>query len=163
MRREIDNLQRMLGVTTIFVTHDQREALSMSDKILVMKDGKKQQEGGPETVYNEPANHFVADFLGHSNFIAGQVVDVKRKAREAPGRNRGHSLSQKQRGIFQRGLGGADRSGAAVRRLSQGRGRGGVAGNELFPWAHPGQKLYGGRSQLFHPAGGASAKSMPSA
>ena len=76
MRREVDNLQHMLGVTTIFVTHDQREALSMSDKILVMKDGRKQQEGGPESVYNEPANHFVADFLGHSNFIQGQVVDV---------------------------------------------------------------------------------------
>jgi len=76
MRREVDNLQQILGVTTIFVTHDQREALSMSDKILVMKDGRKQQEGGPEAVYNEPANHFVADFLGHSNFIQGQVVDV---------------------------------------------------------------------------------------
>jgi putative spermidine/putrescine transport system ATP-binding protein/spermidine/putrescine transport system ATP-binding protein len=76
MRREVDNLQAMLGVTTIFVTHDQREALSMSDKILVMKDGRKQQEGNPESVYNEPANHFVADFLGHSNFIQGQVVDV---------------------------------------------------------------------------------------
>ncbi len=47
MRREVDNLQQMLGVTTIFVTHDQREALSMSDKILVMKEGKKQQEGNP--------------------------------------------------------------------------------------------------------------------
>ena len=76
MRREVGNLQHMLGVTTIFVTHDQREALSMSDKILVMKDGRKQQEGGPESVYNEPANHFVADFLGHSNFIQGEVVDV---------------------------------------------------------------------------------------
>ncbi|MGA6926094.1 MAG: ABC transporter ATP-binding protein, partial [Desulfosarcina sp.] len=53
MRREVDNLQKMLGVTTIFVTHDQREALSMSDKILVMKDGRKQQEGTPESVYNE--------------------------------------------------------------------------------------------------------------
>ncbi len=76
MRREVDNLQRMLGVTTIFVTHDQREALSMSDKILVMKDGRKQQEGTPESVYNEPVNHFVADFLGHSNFISGEVVGV---------------------------------------------------------------------------------------
>jgi len=76
MRREVDNLQHILGVTTIFVTHDQREALSMSDKILVMKDGRKQQEGGPEAVYNEPVNHFVADFLGHSNFIKGQVVDI---------------------------------------------------------------------------------------
>ena len=76
MRREVDNLQEMLGVTTIFVTHDQREALSMSDKILVMKAGRKQQEGDPQTVYNEPVNHFVADFLGHSNFIKGEIVDV---------------------------------------------------------------------------------------
>ena len=76
MRREVDNLQQLLGVTTIFVTHDQREALSMSDKILVMKDGRKQQEGHPEAVYNQPANHFVADFLGHSNFIAGEVIGV---------------------------------------------------------------------------------------
>jgi len=75
MRREVDNLQKELGVTTIFVTHDQREALSMSDKIIVMKDGIKQQEGGPEEVYNRPSNHFVADFLGHSNFVTGEVVE----------------------------------------------------------------------------------------
>lgn len=74
MRREVDNLQQMIGVTTIFVTHDQREALSMSDKIVVMKDGRKQQEGGPEEVYNDPTNHFVADFLGHSNFLNGEVL-----------------------------------------------------------------------------------------
>jgi len=80
MRREVDNLQAMLGVTTIFVTHDQREALSMSDKILVMKDGCKQQEGNPQSVYNEPANHFVADFLGHSNFIRGVVVNIDNDA-----------------------------------------------------------------------------------
>ncbi len=73
MRREIDNLQQDLGVTTIFVTHDQREALSMSDKVVVMKDGVVQQEGTPEEVYNESANHFVADFLGHSNFIDAKV------------------------------------------------------------------------------------------
>ncbi len=76
MRREIDNIQQELGITTIFVTHDQREALCMSHKILVMKEGRKQQEGGPESVYNQPVNHFVADFLGHSNFIPGQVVAV---------------------------------------------------------------------------------------
>ncbi|MGW8193239.1 MAG: ABC transporter ATP-binding protein [Desulforhopalus sp.] len=76
MRREIDNLQQKLGITTIFVTHDQREALCMSNKILVMKEGRKQQEGGPEDVYNAPVNHFVADFLGHSNFISGQVMDL---------------------------------------------------------------------------------------
>lgn len=69
MRREIDNLQQEIGVTTIFVTHDQREALSMSDKVIVMKDGIKQQEGTPEEVYNEFSNHFVANFLGHPNFL----------------------------------------------------------------------------------------------
>jgi spermidine/putrescine ABC transporter ATP-binding subunit len=77
MRREIDNLQQMLGVTTVFVTHDQREALSMSDKILVMNAGLKQQEGSPSAVYNYPENHFVADFLGHSNFFDGTVVDTQ--------------------------------------------------------------------------------------
>ena len=77
MRREIDNLQQNLGVTTIFVTHDQREALSMSDKVVVMKDGILQQEGNPEEVYNNSKNHFVADFLGHSNFINAIVDDEK--------------------------------------------------------------------------------------
>ncbi|MFP4108326.1 MAG: ABC transporter ATP-binding protein [Desulfonatronovibrio sp.] len=77
MRREIDNLQQMLGVTTIFVTHDQREALSMSDKIIVMKDGVLQQEGPPEDVYNVPSNRFVADFLGSSNFFDAQVISLE--------------------------------------------------------------------------------------
>ncbi|MCK5349816.1 MAG: ABC transporter ATP-binding protein, partial [Desulfobacula sp.] len=76
MRREIDNLQQALGVTTIFVTHDQREALSMSDKVVVMKDGFIQQEGDPEEVYNNSINHFVADFLGHSNFL-NAIVNEK--------------------------------------------------------------------------------------
>lgn len=76
MRREIDNLQQDLGVTTIFVTHDQREALSMSDKVVVMKDGFIQQEGTPEEVYNNSVNHFVADFLGHSNFMDTVVKQI---------------------------------------------------------------------------------------
>ena len=74
MRVELGNLQQMLGVTTIFVTHDQREALSMSDKVVVMKDGEKLQEGTPEEVYNDSSDHFVADFLGHSNFAEGVVI-----------------------------------------------------------------------------------------
>jgi spermidine/putrescine ABC transporter ATP-binding subunit len=74
MRVEVGNLQQLLGVTTIFVTHDQREALSMSDKVVVMKDGQKLQEGTPEEVYNNSSNHFVADFLGHSNFAEGEVA-----------------------------------------------------------------------------------------
>lgn len=76
MRREIDNLQQKLGITTIFVTHDQREALCMSDKIVVMRDGKKLQEGTPQEVYNYSANHFVADFLGHSNFMNATVQET---------------------------------------------------------------------------------------
>lgn len=74
MRREIDNLQMKLGLTTIFVTHDQREALSMSNRIVVMKDGRKQQVGSPQEVYNRPVNHFVADFLGHSNFYPAVIT-----------------------------------------------------------------------------------------
>jgi putative spermidine/putrescine transport system ATP-binding protein/spermidine/putrescine transport system ATP-binding protein len=76
MRREIDNLQQQLGITTIFVTHDQREALSMSNKIVVMRNGKKQQEGSPQEVYNHSVNRFVADFLGHSNFIKSTVKEI---------------------------------------------------------------------------------------
>lgn len=64
MREEIRKLQRELGVTTVMVTHDQEEALSMSDKIAILKDGKLQQFGTPEELYNYPANWFVARFLG---------------------------------------------------------------------------------------------------
>ena len=77
MRREVDNIQSELGITTIFVTHDQREALSMSDRIVVLKNGIKVQEGTPEDVYNYPVNHFVADFLGHSNFIEAEVINAE--------------------------------------------------------------------------------------
>jgi len=76
MRMEIDNIQQQLNLTTLFVTHDQREALSMSNKIVVMKDGRKQQEGTPEDVYDYPDNYFVADFLGHANFFDARVLEV---------------------------------------------------------------------------------------
>jgi spermidine/putrescine ABC transporter ATP-binding subunit len=76
MRREIDNLQQKLGITTIFVTHDQREALCMSNKIVVMRAGRKLQEGTPQEVYNYSVNHFVADFLGHSNFMNATVQET---------------------------------------------------------------------------------------
>jgi putative spermidine/putrescine transport system ATP-binding protein/spermidine/putrescine transport system ATP-binding protein len=102
MRREVDNLQRMLGVTTIFVTHDQREALSMSDKIVVMRDGKKLQEGTPEEVYNRPANHFVADFLGHSNFLPGEIVEQDEENIRIKIET-GDVLLAKQRGSWKKG------------------------------------------------------------
>jgi putative spermidine/putrescine transport system ATP-binding protein len=73
MRVELKRIQRELGITTIFVTHDQAEALAMSDKVVVMSEGWKEQEGSPEEVYNRPVSRFVADFLGHSNLLEGNV------------------------------------------------------------------------------------------
>ena len=60
MRVELKRIQRDLNITTIFVTHDQAEALALSDKVVVMSDGRKEQEGTPETVYSRPASRFVA-------------------------------------------------------------------------------------------------------
>ncbi|MEQ5773952.1 ABC transporter ATP-binding protein [Thalassospira sp. NFXS8] len=73
MRVELKRIQRELGVATVFVTHDQSEALAMSDKLVVMNNGVVEQEGAPEDVYNNPVSAFVADFLGHSNIIAGTL------------------------------------------------------------------------------------------
>src|SRR5258705_4487795 len=66
-------LQQQLGFTAVFVTHDQDEALSMSDRILVLDEGKVLQSGTPEEIYRRPANRFVADFVGHCNFLTGTV------------------------------------------------------------------------------------------
>lgn len=71
MQIELKRMQQRLGITFIFVTHDQEEALTMSDTIIVMKDGKLQQIGTPEDIYNEPKNAFVADFIGESTIIDG--------------------------------------------------------------------------------------------
>jgi iron(III) transport system ATP-binding protein len=73
LRLEIKNLQKQLGVTTVFVTHDQEEALVMSDRIVVMNLGTIDQIGTPLQVYREPASPFVADFIGMMNFIPGQT------------------------------------------------------------------------------------------
>ncbi len=71
MQVELKNLQKRTGITFIFVTHDQEEALSMSDTVVVMDKGKIQQIGSPADIYNEPLNAFVADFIGESNIIDG--------------------------------------------------------------------------------------------
>ncbi|NMB00250.1 MAG: ABC transporter ATP-binding protein [Firmicutes bacterium] len=71
MQHELKNMQKSLGITFVFVTHDQEEALSMSDTVVVMKDGKIQQIGTPVDIYNEPKNAFVADFIGESNIVDG--------------------------------------------------------------------------------------------
>lgn len=78
MQVELKNMHRKLGITFIYVTHDQEEALTMSDVIVVMKDGQIQQIGKPEDIYNEPANAFVADFIGESNIYVGSMFGDKK-------------------------------------------------------------------------------------
>lgn len=73
MQVELKRMQQQLGITFIYVTHDQEEALTMSDTIVVMKEGVIQQIGTPEDIYNEPKNAFVADFIGESNILAGYM------------------------------------------------------------------------------------------
>lgn len=77
MQYELIRLKNELGITFIYVTHDQEEALTMSDTIVVMNQGYIQQMGSPETIYNEPENAFVADFIGESNIIASTMVRDK--------------------------------------------------------------------------------------
>ncbi len=80
MQNELKNIQHMTGITFIFVTHDQEEALSMSDTVVVMANGKIQQIGSPTDIYNEPINAFVADFIGESNIVDGvMTADYKAK------------------------------------------------------------------------------------
>nr|MCR5491147.1 ABC transporter ATP-binding protein [Bacilli bacterium] len=78
-REEIRHIQQSTGITTVFVTHDQEEAMSISDKIVVMKLGLKQQEGVPQDVYNNPCNKFVANFLGTPpiNLFQGRIEGRK--------------------------------------------------------------------------------------
>lgn len=75
MQLELKKIQKRLGITFIFVTHDQEEALTMSDTIIVMNKGKIQQMGTPEDIYNEPANAFVANFIGESNILDGIMLE----------------------------------------------------------------------------------------
>ncbi len=82
MQLEVRRLQRRLGLTALFVTHDQEEALLMSDRIVIMDQGEVQQVGGPEEIYTRPGNRFVADFIGESNLFDAEVLAVEgREAR----------------------------------------------------------------------------------
>jgi iron(III) transport system ATP-binding protein len=74
MRFELKKLQRNLGLTTVYVTHDQTEALALSNRIAVMNNGKVEQVGHPRDIYERPASHFVASFIGSSNFLPGTVT-----------------------------------------------------------------------------------------
>ena len=77
MRTEIKKIQNRLKITSVYVTHDQEEALSISDKIAVMNEGKLQQVGTPRSIYEDPENRFVADFIGIANFIKGEISDIE--------------------------------------------------------------------------------------
>jgi putative spermidine/putrescine transport system ATP-binding protein len=76
LRHEIKAIQRQLGITTVYVTHDQEEALSLSDRIVVMSQGRMEQVGTPSAIYNAPATEFVARFVGTLNILPGLVVDA---------------------------------------------------------------------------------------
>ena len=81
MREEIRNIQERIGVTTIFVTHDQYEAMSISDRLLVLNDGVIQQIGSPIEIYEKPANEFIAGFVGYVNFLEGKIDSIDEKTR----------------------------------------------------------------------------------
>ena len=96
MQIELQNLQRDVGITFLLVTHDQEEALSMSDRVCVMRDGRIVQTGSPRELYDRPVNRYVADFVGKTNFFAGpapgrvlsvrpELIDVAANEKSLPG------------------------------------------------------------------------------
>ncbi len=110
MQIELQNLQREVGITFVLVTHDQEEALSMSDTIGIMRDGRIEQFASPRELYAAPANRYVADFVGESNFFAGEVVAASEREAAirtpagivlaAPLSARGGSLAGQPRGVI---------------------------------------------------------------
>ncbi len=124
LREEIRSLQRKLGITTIFVTHDQEEALSMSDRIVVMNDGHIEQVGSPRDIYNRPRTRFVASFVGTLNALQGEVIDGAS----------GVMLIEGQSVIARNGLAGAPKGAmraVALRPEALRRGAGGPGRNIL--------------------------------
>ena len=77
MRSEIHRLQRRLNITSVYVTHDQEEAMAMSDRIVVMNAGRIDQIGTPQAIYRTPSTRFVADFIGHANFYETKVEGIE--------------------------------------------------------------------------------------
>ena len=98
MRFELQELVRRTGVTTLYVTHDQSEALAMSDTVAVMAGGRIVQAGAPRDVYGQPDNRTVADFLGSANFLRGQVVETGEGVATVALANGAASLSVPSRG-----------------------------------------------------------------
>jgi len=90
LRVQVRRIQSELGITTVYVTHDQEEALAISDRVAVMRDGTPEQIAPPRTVYREPSSRFVAEFVGDNNVFVGRVVDVegRRGRQRSPNRRR---------------------------------------------------------------------------
>jgi iron(III) transport system ATP-binding protein len=99
MRSELKRLQRELGLTTVYVTHDQSEALALSHEIAVMNDGRVVQVGTPRQIYDQPCNQFVADFVGTTNFIGGTVTAVEDGNRCLVGSAMGPLRAQASQGV----------------------------------------------------------------
>ena len=135
MRIELKSIQRELGITTVFVTHDQEEALAMSDRVVVMDHGVVEQTGAPEEVYRWPASRFVANFLGQSNILPGEVesaagaaamVQLSNGARMSVAHGDGAAAGQKVSVVARAhrvivgppGAGGANRFAGKVQSLS---------------------------------------------
>lgn len=85
MRKEIRKIQQRIGITSIYVTHDQSEAMSLSDKIIIMNAGRIEQVGSPMEIYRHPVSHFVADFIGSANFVNAEVKRIGGSAGQAGG------------------------------------------------------------------------------
>lgn len=77
MRFELRDMQKQFGIATLYVTHDQAEAMVLSDRVIVMKDGGIEQVGTPQEIYENPQSHFVSDFIGMANFMMGEVIEIK--------------------------------------------------------------------------------------
>jgi putative spermidine/putrescine transport system ATP-binding protein len=151
MQLEVRRLQRRLGLTTLFITHDQEEALIMSDRVAVMANGRLQQVGAPLEIYEAPANPFVADFIGESNIFSGTVEAGGEGALGSPGwRPQPPSAEPVRPRRARRPARSGDGTTRAVRR-SQCRRRG--RDGEQDRWAHRGKRLYRRIRQVPHSHG----------
>ena len=149
LRGEIRDLQRRLGITTIMVTHDQEEALTMSDRIVVMNQGRIDQVGTPDEIYGQPATAFVADFVGKMNFLPGRLLSD----RHGP-RSQGAKLDFRRAGALRPGHAGdrlpaaRGRRAARRRRADRQRARGAQVGVMEFIGNHFATTLHAAGTSL---------------
>ena len=138
MQLELKALQQEVGITFVYVTHDQEEALTMSDVIVVMRDGRIQQQGGPEELYERPVNRFVADFIGVSNPIPGRVAAFESGEPTGPRSRRTRAAARGPRDRYRRQPGRRRRrDGRGPTRAARGRAGDGRGRSEPRPAGRP--------------------------